>query len=174
MFEQFYSTFATVSLTVTGLWVYVVQARFRDWLGDRDHFRRASAVSVQLAFPGVMCLFALIDPASVTLWRAAFGITSGVAVLLLLGLGRRTGDSPPGANEVAGWIAAVLFASIGVVAFAPGVVGDLGLTVLPRRVEFLLFCVLLLNGLVIAWLMLFAEAVDSGPAREEHRNEESG
>ncbi len=108
------------------------------------------------------------------MWRASFGITSGAAVVLLLGLGRRTGGSGPGANEVAGWIAADLFACIAVAALAPGVVGDLGLTILPRRVEFLLFCVLLLNGLVIAWLMLFAEAVDSGPAREEHRNEESG
>jgi len=62
--EDFYGTFATVSLTVTGLWMYVAQARFREWIADRDHFRRASAVSVQLAFPGLMCLFALIARAA--------------------------------------------------------------------------------------------------------------
>lgn len=166
-FEQFYSTFATVSLTVTGLWMYVAQARYRDWLGDRDHFRRASAVSVQLAFPGVMCLFALIDPASTAVWRAAFGLTSAAAVTMLLALARRTGGTARGANEVANWIAVVLFAAIAVVALAPGVVGDMGLSLLPRRVEFLLFCILLLNGLVVAWLMLFANAVDAHPPGAE-------
>ena len=86
MFEDFYGTFATVSLTVTGLWMFVAQARFREWIADRDNFRRASAVSVQLAFPGLMCLFALIDPASKLLWQVAFGVTSLVAGVLLLSL----------------------------------------------------------------------------------------
>ena len=79
MFEEFYSTFATVSLTVTGLWMYVAQARFREWIADRDHFRRASAVSVQLAFPGLMSLFALINSESTMLWRVVFGVMSAVA-----------------------------------------------------------------------------------------------
>jgi hypothetical protein len=166
-FEQFYSTFATVSLTVTGLWMYVAQARFRDWLGDRDHFRRASAVSVQLAFPGVMCLFALIDAASTTVWRAAFGLTSAVAVVMLLALSRRTGGSARGASEVAGVVAVVLFTCIGVVAVVPGLVSDMGVSLLPRRVELLFFCILLLDGLVIAWLMLFAEATETNPSVAE-------
>lgn len=165
MIEDFYSTFATVSLTVTGLWMYVAQARFREWIADRDHFRRASAVSVQLAFPGLMCLFALIDPASKLLWQVVFGVTSAAAVVLLLALNRRSTAPWARANQVGNWVAAAIFACVGVVAVAPSVVDTLGLPEVPRRTEFFLFCLLLVDGLVVAWTMLFTEAretTDSG------------
>ncbi len=162
MFEDFYSTFATVSLTVTGLWMYVAQARFRDWVADRDHFRRASAVSVQLAFPGLMCLFALIDAANSTLWRLAFGVTSTVAVALLVSLSRRSTGMWARANAVGNWVAVAIFACIALVALAPDAVHDL-MSAAPRRMEFFLFCLLLLDGLVVAWMMLFAEAQGADP-----------
>ena len=160
MFADFYSTFATVSLTVTGLWMYVAQARFREWTADRDHFRRASAVSVQLAFPGMMCLLALIDSESSMLWRVAFGVTSALAVALLIGLNRRSRAPWARANTVGNWIAVVLFVAIGVVAVLPDIARDLGLTRV-RNVEFFLFCLLLFNGLVVAWMMLFVEAQET-------------
>ena len=158
MFEDFYSTFATVSLTITGLWMYVAQARFREWIADRDHFRRASAVSVQLAFPGLMCLFALINPASNTLWRAAFGVTSVVAALLLIALRQRSASRWARGNEVGNWLAVVIFACVALVAVAPEIVDSMGLPEVPRRTEFFLFCLLLVDGLVVAWIMLFSEA----------------
>jgi len=160
VFEDFYGTFATVSLTVTGLWMYVASARYRDWMADRDHFRRASAVSVQLAFPGLMCLFALIDPGNSMLWRAAFGVTSAVAVVLLVSLNRRSAARWGRANEVGNWIAAALFACICVVAVSPEIVDEV-MSAAPRRVEFFLFCLLLFDGLVVAWMMLFAESQDT-------------
>ena len=161
MFEDFYSTFATVSLTVTGLWMYVAQARFRDWIADRDHFRRASAVSVQLAFPGLMCLFALIDPASKLLWQVAFGLTSLIAVALLVALKRRSARPWGRANEVGNWIAILMFLSVALVAVAPDVVDTVGLPPVPRRTEFVLFILLLIDGLAVAWMMLFHEAQDT-------------
>ena len=161
MFEDFYSTFATVSLTVTGLWMYVAQARFREWIADRDHFRRASAVSVQLAFPGLMCLFALINPASTLLWQVAFGVTSAVAALLLITLNRRSTGRWPRTNEIGNWLAVVLFACVAVVAAAPSIVDTMGLPDVPRRTEFFLFCLLLVDGLVVAWTMLFNEAQET-------------
>lgn len=164
MFEDFYRTFATVSLTVTGLWMYVAQARFREWIADRDHFRRASAVSVQLAFPGVMCLFALINPASNALWQAAFGVTSGVAALLLIALRQWSASRWTRVNEVGNWLAVVIFACVALVAVAPGIVDTMGLPDVPRRTEFFLFCLLLVDGLVVAWMMLFSEARETaGP-----------
>jgi hypothetical protein len=155
VFEDFYSTFATVSLTVTGLWMYIASVRFRDWMGDRDHFRRASAISVQLAVPGAMCLFALIDPASTVLWRVAFALTSAVAVVLLFALRQRSAGPWAPANHIGNWLAIALFACIGIVAVLPEMVTDLGLPEVPRRTEFFLFTVLLLNGLAVAWTMLF-------------------
>ena len=164
MFEDFYGTFATVSLTVTGLWMFVAQARFREWLADRDHFRRASALSVQLAFPGLMCMFALIDPVSKLLWRVSFGLTSAIAVCLVLTLHWRSAGRWATANMLGNLTGALLFACIGVVAVLPEVVADPGIRMAPRRVEFVLFTLLLLDGIVVAWIMLFAE-ISSSPTR---------
>jgi uncharacterized membrane protein len=161
VFEEFYSTFATVSLTVTGLWMYVAQARFREWIADRDHFRRASAVSVQLAFPGLMCLFSLIDSASTLLWQVAFGATSVVAIVLLVALNRRSAARWNRANQIGNWLAVALFACVALVAVAPEIVDELGLPDVPRRTEFFLFCLLLVDGLVVAWTMLFSEAQET-------------
>jgi hypothetical protein len=161
VFEEFYSTFATVSLTVTGLWMYVAQARFREWIADRDHFRRASAVSVQLAFPGVMCLFSLIDPASTLLWQVVFGAMSALAVVLLIGLNRRSSAPWARANEIGNWVAVAIFVCVALVAIAPSIVDSLGLPGVPRRTEFFLFCLLLIDGLVVAWTMLFTEAQET-------------
>jgi hypothetical protein len=159
--EDFYSTFATVSLTVTGLWMYVAQARFREWIADRDHFRRASAVSVQLAFPGLMSLFALINPTSTSLWRVVFGVTSAIAAALLVALIVRSARPWPRSNQIGNWIAVALFACVVVIAISPEIVDETGLPDVPRRAEFFLFCLLLVDGLVVAWTMLFSEAQET-------------
>lgn len=161
MFENFYSTFASASLTITGLWMYVAQARFSEWLGDRENFRLASAVSVQLSFPGIMCMFALIDRSSALLWKVVFGMTSALAVVLLVVLNRRTSTPWPRANEVGLWVAVAIFFCIAVVALRPTVVEAVGLPEVPRRTEFFLFCLLLVDGLIVAWTMLFREARES-------------
>jgi hypothetical protein len=163
VFGAFYGTFSTIAFTIFGLWMFVAQARFREWMENRDQYRRASAVSIQFALPGLMALIALIDPESASLWRAAFGITSVVAVVLLVALQRRPGGTPAGANEVSNWIAVALFACIAVIAVAPRLASDMGVGGPTRRLEVFFFCMLLLNGLVVAWMMLFAETV---PARE--------
>lgn len=154
--SDFYGTFSTIAFTVFGLWMFVAQARFREWVGNPDQYRRASAVSLQFALPGIMSLIALIDSDSGVLWRAAFGVTSVLALVLLLLLARRPGGTPWGVNEGANGLAMVLFACIAIVSVRPAIVGDLGLAPEAQRVEFFFFCVLLLNGLVTAWLMLFS------------------
>ncbi|MDQ4068477.1 MAG: hypothetical protein M3203_03215 [Actinomycetota bacterium] len=161
MFEDFYSTFATLSLTVTGLWMFIATVRFREWTAARDPVRQASAVSVQLAIPGLMCLFALIDADSELLWRAAFGVASVLAAVLLLLLQRTSPRRWPVANSVGNWLAALLFACIALVAASPEIVDELGVGMVPRNVEFFLFCLLLTDGLVVGWLMLFAEVHDA-------------
>jgi len=159
--SAFYGTFSTIAFTIFGLWMFVAQARFREWMGNPDQYRRASAVSIQFALPGMMSLMALINPESSALWRLVFGATSVVAILALLALRGRPGGTPPGANEVGNWIAVAMFAGIALVAARPNIVSSMGLSGPSRQVEFFFFCLLLLDGLVIAWLMLFSE---SGPA----------
>ncbi len=158
MLADFYGPFSTIAFTVFGLWMFVAQARFRDWMRNPDHYRRASAVSLQLALPGAMSLIALIDPESVILWRWAFGLSSAVGVALLLALARRTAGTPRGANEVANGLAVLLFVCIAVVSISPEMVDEIGLEAATARgVEFFFFCLLLLNGLVTAWVMLFSD-----------------
>lgn len=155
--SAFYGTFSTIAFTVLGLWMFVAQARFREWMGNPDQFRRASAVSVAFAFPGLMSLMALINSESKALWRIAFCATSVAAILVLLALRGRPGGTPPGLNEVANWVAVALFACIALVAAWPDLVDGVGLKGQYRHVEFLFFCLLLGDGLVIAWVMLFDE-----------------
>ena len=52
-------------------------------IADRDRVRRASAVSVQLASPGMMSLLALIGPGELA---AVAGRRSGVTSVLAVGL----------------------------------------------------------------------------------------
>jgi hypothetical protein len=157
VFSAFYGTFATIAFTIFGLWMFVAQARFREWMVNPDQYRRASAVSIQFALPGLMCLLALINSESKALWRVAFAVTSLVAVLVLVALRGRPGGTPAGANEVANWIAMAMFVGIAVVATWPATVDALGMSGQYRPVEFFFFCMLMLDGLVIAWMMLFAE-----------------
>ena len=157
VFSSFYGTFSTIAFTILGLWMFVAQARFREWMQNPDQYRRASAVSTQFAAPGLMSLLALMNSDSELLWRGAFAATSVAAILVLLALGRRPGGTPRGANEVANWIAMAMFAVIAAVAAWPDVVDWLGLKGQYRTVEFFFFSMLLLDGLVIAWTMLFAE-----------------
>jgi len=131
--SAFYGTFSTIAFTIFGLWMFVAQARFREWMGNPDQYRRASAVSVQFALPGLMSLMALINPESSALWRLVFGVTSVIAVLLLLALRGRPGGTPPGANEVANWITVAMFAGIALVAARPNLVTSIGLSGRPAR-----------------------------------------
>jgi hypothetical protein len=162
VFSAFYGTFSTIAFTIFGLWMFVAQARFREWMENRDQYRRASAVSIMFALPGLMSLLALINSESRALWRIAFAVTSLVAVALLLGLQRRPQGTPTGINEVANWLAMLMFAAIAVVATWPSTVDGVGLEGQYRHVEFLFFCLLLLDGLFLSWIMLFAEVPPAG------------
>lgn len=53
-----------MSFTLLGLWFVVVQTRHAEWSQSPEHQRRASAVSLHFAFPGLMSFLALVDPDS--------------------------------------------------------------------------------------------------------------
>jgi hypothetical protein len=163
MLTDFYIAFGTVCFTLLGLWLIVVQTRHAEWRRLAVHRRRAYGVALQFSLPGLMSLLSLIDPASTALWRISFAIVAfgGAIVLALV-----RGPAPTWLGAAAYVIAIVLYLLITIVAAAPSVVGDLGLSARPLRVEAVLLTTLVFLAVNVAWLLLFDETrVD--PAGEE-------
>lgn len=155
MLKDFYVAFGTVCFTLLGLWIIVVQTRHSEWRRSAIHRRRAYGVSLHFALPGLMSLLALVDPFSSTLWRASFAVVAlgGAIVLLVV-----RGPAPSALGIVAYGLAVALYLAIGVLAIAPSVVEDLGLSVRPLRVEAVLQTLVVFLGANVAWLLVFDEA----------------
>jgi hypothetical protein len=155
MLTDFYVAFTTVCFTLLGLWLVAVQTRHAEWRRSPVHRRRAYGVALHFSLPGLMSLLSLIDPSSTDLWRISFAIVagSGAVVLALV-----RGPTATTLGAVAYGAAAVLYILIAVVAVAPSVVADLGLSVRPLRVEAVLLTALVFLGVNVAWMLLFEEA----------------
>jgi hypothetical protein len=154
MLTDFYVTFAAVCFTLLGLWLVTVQTRHAEWRRSAVHRRRAYGIALHFSLPGLMSLLSLIDPSSTDLWRISFAIVagSGAVVLALV-----RGPTATTLGAAAYWAAAVLYILIAVVAVAPSIVADLGLSVRPLRVEAVLLTALVFLGVNVAWLLLFEE-----------------
>jgi len=163
MLTEFYVAFTTVCFTLLGLWIIVVQTRHADWRRQSVYRRRAYGVALHFSVPGLMGLLSLIDPASTQLWRISFAIAAGAgAVVLVLVRG-----PAPGWLGMASYIAAVLlYILIAIVAIAPSIVADLGMSTRPVRVEAVLLTGLMFLGVNVAWLLFFDETASSAPASD--------
>ena len=163
MLADFYGAFAQVTLTALGLWLVVVQTRHADWAASDHHRRRASAVSLHFALPGLMSLLSLVDSDSKVLWRVSFTLSAlaGAAGLLLLAPRRRRGSRAPGVAGLVQRASAVLYVVIALVALFPGSLRRLGIRLAPIQVEAVLLSLLVFLGLGLAWMLLF-EPVDAG------------
>ncbi len=151
MLKDFYVAFGTVCFTLLGLWLIAVQTRHAEWRRIAVHRRRAYGIALHFSLPGLMSLLSLVDPNSTGLWRVCFAIVAaGGAVTLVLVRGRAAGML----GAAAYWAAVVLYVLIAIIAVAPGVVAELGVSALPLRVE----AVLVFLGVNVAWLLLFEEA----------------
>ena len=118
-------------------------------------------MALHFSLPGLMSLLALVNPDSAILWRTSFAIVAiGGAVVLIVLRGAAVGT----VGLVAYIVAIVLYALIGLLAIAPGLVGDLGLQVTPVRVEAVLLTILVFAGVNVAWLLLFEETPADLPA----------
>jgi hypothetical protein len=154
MLKDFYVCFSAVCFTLLGLWIIVVQTRHAEWRASALARRRAYGVALHFSLPGLMSLLALVDPDSAILWRTSFAVVAiGGAVVLIVLRGAAVGKI----GLIAYTVAIVLYALIGLLAIAPGLVGDLGLQVTPVRVEAVLLTLLVFAGVNVAWLLLFEE-----------------
>jgi hypothetical protein len=154
MLTDFYVAFATVCFTLLGLWIIVVQTRHAEWRQSAIHRRRAYGVALHFSLPGLMSLLSLVDPASSTLWRTSFAIVAGSGPIVLAFVG---GIAPTKLGGAAYLTAILLYVLIAVIAAAPSILADLGLSVQPLRVEAVLLTILVFLGVNVAWLLLFDE-----------------
>ncbi len=157
MINGFYQAFAPTSFTLLGLWLIVVQTRHAEWRAIPAQRRRAYAITLQFALPGLMSLLALVDTTNQDLWRVSFA-TVAIVGAVAFALISRWGQVATGLNLLvsgATIAAAVVYAIIAIVAIHPAVVSDLGLT--PLRVEAILLSVLVFVAVNLAWVLMFED-----------------
>jgi len=158
MLTDFYVAFATVCFTLLGLWIIVVQTRHADWRRLSVYRRRAYGVALHFSVPGLMGLLSLIDPESTALWRISFAIVAAAGAIVLVLV---RGPAPTWLG-VASYLAAIaLYVMIAIVAAAPGILTDIGISARPVRVEAVLLTILVFLGVNVAWLLLFDETAAS-------------
>ncbi len=163
MLNEFYAAFAPLSFTVYGLWLIVVQTRHAEWRRSTLHRRRAYAVSLHFAIPGLMSLLALVDPSNATVWRVSFAASAAAGALILAYLQLSPVPTPAGRVwQVESTAAIALYALIVLVAVAPGVVRKMGA---PLRVEAVLLSLIVFLGVNVAWALMF----DDVPAALQDR-----
>ncbi|MEA2972836.1 MAG: hypothetical protein QOG82_1294 [Actinomycetota bacterium] len=162
---DFYGSFASISFTILGLWFVVAQTRYADWMASPEHRRRASAVSLHFALPGLMSLLSLSDPQNAGLWRVTFTLAGALGAVGLAVVNRGPSLRRGGPIvRVIHWVSVALYALIAAVALAPGALDDLNVTAAPLRVEAILLSLLVFLGVTLAWLLMFEPGDDAPEA----------
>jgi hypothetical protein len=162
MISGFYQAFAPTSFTLLGLWLIVVQTRHAEWRGHAAQRRRAYAITLQFALPGLMSLLALVDVTSQDVWRVSFATVAIIGAAALAAIAR-WGRVPTGMNVVVTGAtigAAILYGVIAVIALHPAVVSDLGLSLTALQCEAILLSILVFLAVNLAWLLMFEDLAE--------------
>ncbi len=159
MLTGFYQAFAPTSFTLLGLWLIVVQTRHAEWRTNAAQRRRAYAITLQFALPGLMSLLALVDAASQDEWRVSFAAVAVVGAAALGGIARFGRVSTRMSRVVTGatFAAAAVYALIAVIAIRPTLVADLGISLTALRCEAILLSILVFLAVNLAWLLMFED-----------------
>ncbi len=159
----FYGVVSAINFTLLGLWWVAVKDR-DDLIGRTAASRRtAYLVSLQFVIPATVSLLAQVAPQETTVWRIAFssaGVIGAVGIALLAQEIRVSTEAR---------IAPVLFVVFGVplyvlvvvIAWAPSVVADAGLTLRPIEVEGLIFSAIVFLGVQEAWVVAMTPTKES-------------
>jgi len=155
MLNDFYAAFAPLSFTVYGLWLIVVQTRHAEWRRSPAHRRRAYAVSLHFAIPGLMSLLALVDPTNNTVWRVSFALSAAGGAIILSYLQFSPIPTPVGVLwQIESTTTIILYLLIVLVAIAPSMAWHIGA---PIRVEAVLLSLIVFLGINVAWALMFDE-----------------
>jgi hypothetical protein len=169
MLDVFYGAFSPACFALLGLWLVIVQIRLREWQGSAVHRRRAYAVALYFALPGIMSLLALVDPHDSEFWRISFAIVAlGGAIVLATVRGLPLRGVPAGQPGAAGTHAPPRPDQLGLATYIIGIliyvlIAALAFTggLAALRTEAILLTLLLFLGFNVAWLLLFDDRYPS-------------
>ena len=135
-----------------GLWLVVIQQRYKEWNGDPHMIRRAFGIGLFFSLPGIMTLISLVNPAAPLLWETSYTLVAlgGAGIMAVL---YTAADNQLAA---AAYLAAlVLYLAIGVIAITAFTQHSAHLE---NQIDQVLLCVMLFLGVNVAWLLLFGPA----------------
>ena len=86
MGSQFYAPFSSTCFVVLGLWLVVIQLRYKEWKGDPHMIQRAFGIGLFFSLPGIMTLISLVNPAAPLLWETSYTLVAlgGAGIMALL------------------------------------------------------------------------------------------
>ena len=150
--STFYAVVSATCFTLVGLWWSALDRR-RELLVGAESRRLVGGVYLTFLLPGVMGLFAQVDPTRSGLWRTTFGLIALVGAWSTLRLIRA--DRGPGVRgpfRRHRWLIVVLYGAIVVLGVAPELTASLGLSGLQSAALAIVCLVVLAHGL--AWELL--------------------
>jgi hypothetical protein len=154
--STFYAVVSATCFTLVGLWWSAVDRR-RELLRSPMTRRLVGGVYLTFLLPGVMGLFAQVDPGRPGVWRTTFGLASLIGAWSTVRLVR----ADRGLHGVRGpfrrhrWVVGVLFLFILALGVAPELAGVVGLSGLQAAALAVSCLVVLAHGL--AWELLTTE-----------------
>ena len=122
------------------------------------------ALSLHFFLPGIMCLIALIPDDARLIWRFVFGLSGllGLIATILVALTIKADTRSMQLIRIGEWVIAPLYAIITLLAIAPGIVGAVGIGLMPLEVEGIAIGALLFLGVNLAWILLAEPANPQG------------
>ncbi len=168
MGSQFYAPFSSTCFVVLGLWLVVIQQRYKEWKGDPHMIQRAFGIGLFFSLPGIMTLIALVNPAEPKLWETSYTLVAVGGAVVMAVLYTAAGDRLAATAYLA---ALALYVAIGVIA----VIGFTRHNAhSENQVAQVLLCVMLFLGVNVAWLLLFGPVHRKATAREGARGPAAG
>ena len=159
--STFYAVVSATCFTLVGLWWSAVDRR-RELLRSPTTRRLVGGVYLTFLLPGIMGLFAQVDPGKPGLWRSTFGLVALIGAWSTFRLIQA--DQNPGARgpfRRHRWLVGVLYLVIIVLGVAPELAATVGLTGLQAAALAVVCLVVLAHGL--AWELLTTTDHDRVP-----------
>ena len=150
--STFYALMSVTCFTLVGLWWTAIE-RHDEWRDDRRLRGLAGGTYLSFLLPGVMSMFAQVNPDNPLMWRVSFGLASIVGLVTSVRLITVESPSHVGPFRRFRWLAPVLYALIVVLGVAPELALLIGASPLEIASVLLMLLILLAHGLTWEFLM---------------------